>query len=310
MHLYPSLIKTTITCMPNYILLTCMIHFLYETCVTSIESVWLHSLPEETCGSTGSMAKMCLSTCCLTLSLPCPVVVGWRARAQLSSRDPWNTSVRSPLEWRSILMAVILENTFQSSGTILVRQLRWLFMYIRLCRRWCTSNKWLAFCCCVWVNNSIITMMILMFVCLQSYLVIKSCQYSIFHCLLCLFVTDEYIFSPWTAPLSVQIQAGCQVGQDYPSPIVDHRTAGVVCCEKLRLVMAMLQQANITTCSPKCPASQPVCEHPAKLAHTTGWTHLNLEQTFSVINTQYPTTFLTQQLSLSSGSCSTAFINF
>ncbi|KAL7846439.1 hypothetical protein SRHO_G00214190 [Serrasalmus rhombeus] len=32
----------------------------------------------------------------------------------------------------------------------------------------------------------------------------------------------EYIYEPWKAPKSVQQQAGCIVGKDYPHPIVDH----------------------------------------------------------------------------------------
>ena len=32
----------------------------------------------------------------------------------------------------------------------------------------------------------------------------------------------KYIYEPWTAPRSVQEQAGCVVGVDYPHPIVDH----------------------------------------------------------------------------------------
>jgi deoxyribodipyrimidine photo-lyase len=31
-----------------------------------------------------------------------------------------------------------------------------------------------------------------------------------------------YLHTPWTMPLSVQLQAGCQIGKDYPAPIVDH----------------------------------------------------------------------------------------
>ncbi len=34
----------------------------------------------------------------------------------------------------------------------------------------------------------------------------------------------KYIFEPWTAPISVQKQAGCVIGVDYPKPIVDHGT--------------------------------------------------------------------------------------
>ena len=55
---------------------------------------------------------------------------------------------------------------------------------------------------------------------------------------------DEYIYSPWLAPVSVQEEAGCRVGVDYPAPIIDHRTAGVLCCEKLRSIMSMLHQLN------------------------------------------------------------------
>jgi cryptochrome len=33
----------------------------------------------------------------------------------------------------------------------------------------------------------------------------------------------KYIYEPWTAPRSVQEQAGCVVGVDYPAPIVDHK---------------------------------------------------------------------------------------
>lgn len=32
----------------------------------------------------------------------------------------------------------------------------------------------------------------------------------------------KYIYEPWTAPISVQKQAHCLIGQDYPKPIVDH----------------------------------------------------------------------------------------
>lgn len=33
---------------------------------------------------------------------------------------------------------------------------------------------------------------------------------------------NKYIFTPWLAPLSVQIKSDCIVGIDYPKPIVDH----------------------------------------------------------------------------------------
>ena len=36
---------------------------------------------------------------------------------------------------------------------------------------------------------------------------------------------DKYVYEPWTAPLEVQEEAGCIIGEDYPRPIVDHEKA-------------------------------------------------------------------------------------
>lgn len=36
---------------------------------------------------------------------------------------------------------------------------------------------------------------------------------------------DKFIYAPWKAPLAVQRQAKCIIGQDYPAPIVDHQVA-------------------------------------------------------------------------------------
>jgi len=36
---------------------------------------------------------------------------------------------------------------------------------------------------------------------------------------------DKYIYQPWEAPLKVQQEAGCIIGEDYPAPIVDHAQA-------------------------------------------------------------------------------------
>jgi deoxyribodipyrimidine photo-lyase len=38
-------------------------------------------------------------------------------------------------------------------------------------------------------------------------------------------VSEEYIHSPWQMPAEVQQTAGCLIGRDYPSPIVDHAQA-------------------------------------------------------------------------------------
>ena len=43
----------------------------------------------------------------------------------------------------------------------------------------------------------------------------------------------KYIYEPWTAPIDVQKKAGCVVGVDYPTPIVDHAVASKECIEKL-----------------------------------------------------------------------------
>lgn len=32
----------------------------------------------------------------------------------------------------------------------------------------------------------------------------------------------KYIYEPWTAPITMQMAAGCVIGKDYPAPIVDH----------------------------------------------------------------------------------------
>jgi deoxyribodipyrimidine photo-lyase len=38
-------------------------------------------------------------------------------------------------------------------------------------------------------------------------------------------VPDRYLAEPWTMPPSVQQEAGCVLGRDYPEPIVDHLEA-------------------------------------------------------------------------------------
>lgn len=37
-------------------------------------------------------------------------------------------------------------------------------------------------------------------------------------------VPDKYVHAPWTMPAAEQRRAGCEVGRDYPAPIVDHAT--------------------------------------------------------------------------------------
>jgi deoxyribodipyrimidine photo-lyase len=38
-------------------------------------------------------------------------------------------------------------------------------------------------------------------------------------------VAVQYIHEPWTMPLDVQKQAGCEIGKDYPAPIIQHQWA-------------------------------------------------------------------------------------
>lgn len=49
-------------------------------------------------------------------------------------------------------------------------------------------------------------------------------------------VPDAYIYEPWKMPASVQEQAGCVIGRDYPAPIVDHAEARKAALDKYRSV--------------------------------------------------------------------------
>ena len=44
----------------------------------------------------------------------------------------------------------------------------------------------------------------------------------------------EYIHAPWTAPRSVQEEAGCIIGEDYPEAIIDFEAREKMCQEKLK----------------------------------------------------------------------------
>lgn len=48
----------------------------------------------------------------------------------------------------------------------------------------------------------------------------------------------EYIYDPWTAPISVQKKAGCIIGVDYPDPIVDHQEARTENLERMKAAYA------------------------------------------------------------------------
>lgn len=44
----------------------------------------------------------------------------------------------------------------------------------------------------------------------------------------------KWIYEPWKAPLKDQKEAGCIVGKDYPTPIVDHREASKQCIARMK----------------------------------------------------------------------------
>ena len=50
----------------------------------------------------------------------------------------------------------------------------------------------------------------------------------------------EYIHAPWTAPRSVQEEACCIIGEDYPKPIIDVEIREKICQEKLKLTILNL----------------------------------------------------------------------
>ncbi|XP_044495187.1 (6-4)DNA photolyase isoform X1 [Mangifera indica] len=54
----------------------------------------------------------------------------------------------------------------------------------------------------------------------------------------------QYIYEPWTAPLSVQSKAKCIIGRDYPKPVVSHDSASKECKRKLGEAYALNQKLN------------------------------------------------------------------
>jgi len=45
----------------------------------------------------------------------------------------------------------------------------------------------------------------------------------------------EYIYEPWTAPLTLQKKANCIIGVDYPKPIVDHKEVSKINMGRMKL---------------------------------------------------------------------------
>ncbi|KAI4355710.1 hypothetical protein L6164_004457 [Bauhinia variegata] len=54
----------------------------------------------------------------------------------------------------------------------------------------------------------------------------------------------EYIYEPWTAPLSVQTKAKCIIGKEYPLPVVCHDSASKECRARMGEAYAMNQKLN------------------------------------------------------------------
>ncbi|XP_020590382.1 (6-4)DNA photolyase [Phalaenopsis equestris] len=49
----------------------------------------------------------------------------------------------------------------------------------------------------------------------------------------------KYIYEPWTAPLSIQSQANCIIGKDYPKPVVSHDIASKECKRQIGAAYAL-----------------------------------------------------------------------
>ena len=69
---------------------------------------------------------------------------------------------------------------------------------------------------------------------------------------------NEFIYEPWKAPEDVQKTAGCIIGKDYPTPIVNHKEA----TKRNRDMMEELQ-ANLMK---KCNMEQPMHIKPSNEA--------------------------------------------
>ncbi|XP_034206484.1 (6-4)DNA photolyase isoform X1 [Prunus dulcis] len=54
----------------------------------------------------------------------------------------------------------------------------------------------------------------------------------------------EYIYEPWTAPLSIQNKAKCIIGRDYPKPVVAHDSASKDCRRRMAEAYALNQKMS------------------------------------------------------------------
>ncbi|XP_057454208.1 (6-4)DNA photolyase isoform X1 [Lotus japonicus] len=54
----------------------------------------------------------------------------------------------------------------------------------------------------------------------------------------------QYIYEPWTAPISIQTKANCIIGKDYPMPVVSHDLANKECRRKMGEAYALNRKLN------------------------------------------------------------------
>ncbi|KAL7191402.1 hypothetical protein ACSBR2_023472 [Camellia fascicularis] len=54
----------------------------------------------------------------------------------------------------------------------------------------------------------------------------------------------EYIYEPWTAPLSIQTKAKCIIGKDYPKPVISHDIASKECKRMLAEAFELNKKLN------------------------------------------------------------------
>lgn len=57
----------------------------------------------------------------------------------------------------------------------------------------------------------------------------------------------KYIHEPWTAPVEVQEECGCIVGQNYPQPIIDLENASRINCNRMKTIRETLTASAETT---------------------------------------------------------------
>uniref|UniRef100_UPI00220F120B Light receptive cryptochrome n=1 Tax=Platynereis dumerilii TaxID=6359 RepID=UPI00220F120B len=60
----------------------------------------------------------------------------------------------------------------------------------------------------------------------------------------------KYLFQPWKAPKEVQEKAGCVIGEDYPSPMVDHKEASSKCRRMMEDVKSIIKDPEVWHCTP------------------------------------------------------------